>query len=97
MRSEPFLICFFPYFVQSNCGFDPFKLPKSVSLDNAVLPTNLRGFVDEADGCAHDDPLNEVSDGLVNGQREADVQVDIIVDREGADREQADECAEVYA
>lgn len=70
------------------------QLPKSLSLDNSVLPTNLRWLVDEADGCAHDDPLNEVGDGLVDCQREADVQVDEVVDREGADREKADECAE---
>ncbi len=62
-----------------------------------ALPTNLRWLVDEADGCAHDDPLNEVGDGLVDGQRKADIQVDVVVDHEGADGEKADECAEVYA
>lgn len=64
---------------------------------NFVLPLNLRLLVDESDGCAHDDPLNEVGDRLVDCQREADVQVDVVVDREGADREKTDECAEVYA
>jgi len=73
------------------------QLPKSLSLDNSVLPTNLRWFVDEADGCAHDDPLNELGDGLVDSQRKADVQVDVVVDRECADRKKADECAEVHA
>jgi hypothetical protein len=55
------------------------KLPKSLPLDNSVLPANLRWLVDEADGCAHDDPLNEIGDGLVDGQRKADVQVDLVV------------------
>src|SRR6266576_2742994 len=54
---------------------------KGLSQDDSVLPTNLRWFVDEADGCAHDDPLNEVGDGLVDGQRKADIQVDVVVDR----------------
>ena len=44
-----------------------------------LLPTNLRWLVDEADGCAHDDPLDEVGDGLIDGQREADVQIDVVV------------------
>jgi len=34
-------------------------------------------------------PLHEVGNGLVGCQRKADVQVDIVVDREGADREKA--------
>ena len=72
------------------------QLPKSLSLDNSVLLTNLQWLVDETDGCAHNDPLNEVGNGLVDCQRKADVQVDVVVDREGADREKADECAEVY-
>ena len=76
---------------------DLWRHPESSPLDNSVSPPSLRGFVDEADGCADDHPLNEVGDGLVDGQREADVQVDVVVDREGADREKADECAEVYA
>ena len=63
------------------------QLPKSLSRDNSVLPTNLRWLVDEADGRAHDDPLNEVGDGLVDCQRKANVQVDVVVDREGADGE----------
>src|SRR5450631_1356553 len=75
----------------------PWQLPKSWSLDNSVSPTNLRWPVDEADGRAHDDPLNGVGDGLVDCQRKADVHVDVVVDREGADREKADERTEIYA
>ena len=51
-------------------------------------------FVDEADGCADDDPLNEVGDALIEGERDADVEVDVVVDDEDADYKQADECAE---
>src|SRR5271168_2676413 len=57
----------------------------------------LRWFVDETYGRAHDDPLNEVGDGLVDGQREADIQVDVVVYREGANGKKADERAEIYA
>jgi hypothetical protein len=66
-------------------------------LDSA--PTNrnhcLRWLVDEADSCADDDPLNEVGDALIERERETDVQIDVVVNDEGADRENADECAVV--
>ena len=55
------------------------------------------GFVDEGDSDAYDDPLEEVGDGLVDGQLEADAQVDVVVDDEVADREDADEGAEFQA
>src|SRR5271155_152407 len=41
-------------------GIKGTRTTSGVSLDNFTLPTNLRWLVDEADGCAHDDPLNEV-------------------------------------
>jgi hypothetical protein len=51
-------------------------------------------FVDETDGCADDEPLNEVGDALIEGEHDADVEVDVVVDDEDADHKQADECAE---
>jgi hypothetical protein len=62
-----------------------------------IEATFLRWLVDETDGCADDDPLNEVGDALVDREPEADVQIDVVVNDEGADRENADECAKVYA
>lgn len=57
----------------------------------------LRRLVDETDGYADDDPLNEVGDPLVQRERKADVQSGVVVKDEVADRETADEYAEVYA
>jgi hypothetical protein len=62
-----------------------------------IEATVLRWLVDETDGCADDEPLNEVGDALVEREPEAYVQIDVVVNDEGADRENADECAEVYA
>ena len=45
----------------------------------------LSWLVDEADGCADDDPLNEVGDALIERKPETDVQIDVVVNDEGAD------------
>lgn|SRR5579871_61812 len=75
------------------------RLLASADVDNPTARNrNLcLWLVDEADSCADYDPLNEVGDGLIERERETDVQIDIVVNDEGADRENADECAEVYA
>jgi len=78
-------------------GIDRYAKIEPLSPLSVGVRQSLQRFVDEADSCAHDDPLNEVGDGLVDGQLESDVQVDVVMDREGADREEADECAEADA
>ena len=57
------------------------------------LDTVLEGLVNEADGCADNQPLNEIADALVDRKLEADVQIDIVVNDEGAHRKNADKCA----
>ena len=70
---------------------------KTVISATSLSDPDLRWLVDEADGCADDDPLNEVGDALIEREPETDVQIDVVVNDEGADRENADECAEGYA
>jgi hypothetical protein len=52
------------------------------------------GPVDESDDDADGEPFDEVSDGLLEGESGADIEIDVVVDDEGADGEDADEGAE---
>src|SRR5438876_10794491 len=54
-------------------------------------------LVNQPDHNSRYDPLHEVGGGLSERQAEADVQVDVVVDDEGADAEEADEGAEAGA
>src|ERR1700722_17097906 len=65
----------------------------SIVATDLLQPASGR-LVDETDGCADNDPLNEVGDVLIKGQLQADVEVDVVVDGKHADGEKADECAQ---
>jgi hypothetical protein len=55
------------------------------------------GAVDEADDDADAKPFDEVGDGLLERECATDVEIDVVVDDEGADGEDADERAEAGA
>src|SRR5271170_3858432 len=76
-------------------GGDPVKL--FLKYSPMMIRGGLRRLVDQADGDADHEPLDEIGDGLVEREREADVQIDVVVNDEGTDRENADEGAEICA
>jgi hypothetical protein len=52
------------------------------------------GAVNEADDDADGEPFDKVGDGLLENERGANVDIDVVVDDKGADGEDADERAE---